>query len=221
MGVFFGAFLAGILSFVSPCILPLIPVYISFVTGHSLDDLKSGRMQYRFVLTRSLAFIIGFSLVFVTMGVASSALGTFLLSNKVMFARVSGVIVIFFGLYLSGVIKFGFLSRTKRANLKVDSHGVLSSFVFGVIFGFGWSPCVGPMLSSILIIAADSASMQKGAILLLLYSLGIGVPFLLSAFFINYFLKFTSVIKRLDLIQKASGVLLILAGIYLIYNGGF
>jgi cytochrome c-type biogenesis protein len=221
VGIYFGAFLAGILSFVSPCILPLIPVYISFVTGHSLDDLKSGDVKYLYVFTRSTTFIIGFSLVFVSMGIASSALGTFLLTNKVILAKVSGIIVIFFGLYMMGILKLGFLSRTKRINLRIDSHGFISSFIFGVIFGFGWSPCVGPMLSSILIIAADTASMQKGAILLLLYSLGIGIPFLMSSFFINYFLKFTAFTKRLDIIEKFSGALLILAGAYLIYNGGF
>ena len=166
MGIYFGAFFAGILSFVSPCILPLIPVYISFVTGHSLDDLKSGDIKYQHVFLRSTAFIVGFSLVFVSMGVASSALGTFLLTNKVLLAKISGIIVIFFGLYLMGIIKLDFLSRTKRATLCLDSHGIVSSFAFGIVFGFGWSPCVGPMLSSILIIAADTASMQKGAILL-------------------------------------------------------
>ncbi len=221
MGIFFGAFFAGILSFVSPCILPLIPVYASFITGYSLEELKKGDIRYHFAFIRATSFIVGFSAIFVSMGVASSAVGTFLLTNKVLFARISGFAVIFFGLYLTGILKIDLLSRTKRATICVDSHGVVSSFVLGLVFGFGWSPCVGPMLSSILIIAADTASMQKGAILLILYSLGIGIPFLLSTFFINYFLKFSSVINRLDFIQKVSGVLLMFAGIYLIYNGGF
>ncbi len=221
MGIFVSAFIAGILSFVSPCILPLIPVYISFITGYSLDELKKGNIKYHFAFIRATSFIVGFSFIFVSMGVASSAIGTFLLANKVIFARLSGVIVFIFGLYLTGIIKIDILSRTKRATLCVDSHGVISSFIFGLVFGFGWSPCVGPMLSSILIIAADTASMQKGALLLLLYSLGIGLPFLFATFFINYFLKFSSVVKRLDIIQKFSGVLLLLAGVYLIYNGGF
>ncbi len=221
MGVFFGAFIAGILSFTSPCILPLIPVYISFVTGRTLDDLKSGEVKYYQIFIRSTSFIIGFSLVFVSMGVASSAIGGFLLSNKIILAKISGIIVIFFGIYLMGLFKSNILSNTKKLNVSFNSKGLVSSFLFGVVFGFGWSPCVGPMLSSILIVAADSASMQKGALLLLLYSLGIGLPFLLSAIFINYFLRFTSVVKRLDMIQKISGALLILAGIYLIYNGGF
>ncbi len=221
MGIFFGAFVAGILSFVSPCILPLIPVYVSFITGYNLEELKNGDIQYHFAFIRALSFVFGFSFIFVSMGVASSAVGTFLLTNKVLFARISGFVVIFFGLYLTGILKIDLLSRTKRATLCVDSHGVVSSFIFGLVFGFGWSPCVGPMLSSILIIAADTASVQKGAILLVLYSLGIGIPFLLSAFFINYFLKFSSVMKRLDVIQKISGVLLMFAGVYLIYNGGF
>ncbi len=221
MGIYFGAFFAGILSFVSPCILPLIPVYISFVTGNSLDDLKKGDVSYQHVFIRSTFFIFGFSLIFVSMGIASSALGTFLLTNKILLAKISGVIVIFFGLYLAGIIKLDLLSKTKRATLQVGSYGFLSSFLFGIVFGFGWSPCVGPMLSSILIVAADTANMQKGAALLLLYSLGIGVPFLFSAFFINYFIKFTSIVKRLDIIEKISGVLLIISGIYLIYNGGF
>ncbi len=221
MGIFFGAFVAGILSFVSPCILPLIPVYVSFITGYNLEELKNGNISYRFAFIRATSFIVGFSVIFVSMGVASSAIGTFLLTNKVLFARISGFLVIFFGLYLIGVLKIDLLSRTKRATLCVDSHGIVSSFLFGIVFGFGWSPCVGPMLSSILIIAADTASMQKGAILLVLYSLGIGLPFLFATFFLNYFLKFSTVVKRLDVIQKISGVFLIFAGAYLIYNGGF
>ncbi len=221
MGIFAGAFFAGILSFISPCILPLIPVYASFVTGYNLNELKDGSMKYRFAFTRAMFFIFGFSLIFVSMGVASSVVGAFLLTNKVLLARISGIIVIFLGLYLTGILKIDFFSRTKRVTLCIHSHGIFSSFVFGLVFGFGWSPCVGPMLSSILIIAADTASVKKGTMLLVLYSLGIGIPFLLSTLFINYFLKFSSVIKRLDIVQKVSGVLLILSGIYLIYNGGF
>jgi len=215
-----GAFVAGVLSFVSPCILPLIPVYVSFITGYSLDELKKGHASFFLAFVRATAFIIGFSIIFVSMGVASSAIGTFLLTNKVLFARISGVIVVFFGLYLIGIFKFDLLSRTRRLSFASDSRGIVPSFLLGLVFGFGWSPCVGPMLSSILIMAADSANMAKGALLLFVYSLGIGLPFLFSTLFLNYFLKLSSSMKRLDIVQKASGVLLLVAGVYMIYNGG-
>ncbi len=221
MEIFVGAFVAGVLSFVSPCILPLIPVYVSFITGYSVDELKRGEVSLFLSFIRATAFIVGFSAIFVSMGVASSAVGSFFLTNKVLLARISGVIVILFGLYLIGLFKSETLSKTRRFSFKMNSHGLVPSFLLGIVFGFGWSPCVGPMLSSILIMAADSASMTKGALLLFVYSLGIGLPFLFSTLFLNYFLKVSSGIKRLDLIQKASGVLLIVAGVYVIYNGGF
>ena len=217
-----GAFVGGLLSFFSPCIFPLIPVYISFVTGHSLEELKSGtNVNPYIVFIKTNAFILGFAIIFILMGVASGSIGSFLLENKVLFARISGVIVVFFGLHLAEVIKLDYLNKTKRFPTKHNSKGLLSSFIFGVIFAFGWSPCVGPMLSSILILAADTANMFQGAILLLIYSLGIGLPFLIFSLSINYFFKVSKVLKRLDLLQKASGFLLIAAGVYLIYNGGF
>ncbi len=221
MGIFLGAFVAGITSFFSPCILPLIPIYISFVTGYSIDELKSGRVSYRDSILRATAFIAGFSVIFVSMGVASSAVGSFLLANKILFARISGIILIFFGLYLLDVFKLDFLSRTRRMNVNFSRYGIASSFVFGLIFAFGWSPCVGPMLSSILIIAADSANMAKGAALLFVYSLGIGLPFLFATLFLDLFLRFSSVVSRMNVVQKIAGVLLVLAGAYMTYNGGF
>jgi len=217
-----GAFVGGLLSFFSPCIFPLIPVYISFVTGHSLEELKKGTgTNPTVIFLRTNAFIIGFASIFVAMGIASSSFGTFLLKNKILFARISGVVVIIFGLQLLEIIKLNFLNKTKRFTACFHSTGLVSSFVFGIIFAFGWSPCVGPMLSSILILAADTANMQQGALLLLIYSLGIGLPFLVFSFSINYFFKASKILKRLDLLQKASGALLVFAGIYLIYNGGF
>ncbi|AEA33570.1 cytochrome c biogenesis CcdA family protein [Hippea maritima] len=222
ISLMWGSFFAGILSFFSPCIFPLIPVYISFVTGHSLEDLKSkSQTQPLIIFAKTTVFIFGFALIFITMGAASSSIGTFLLTNKILFAKISGFILIFFGLQLSGLINIKILTQTKRLTACMPSHGFISSFVFGVIFAFGWSPCVGPMLSSILLLAADANSVKEGVILLSLYSLGIGLPFLAFSFSINYFFKVSKALKRLDLLQKASGVMLILAGAYLIYNGGF
>ncbi len=217
-----GAFVGGLLSFFSPCIFPLIPVYISFVTGHSLEELKSGEnLNPVKIFIRTNAFIIGFASMFILMGVASGSIGAFLLQNKILFARISGVIVIIFGLQLAEILKFDILNKTKRFTACFHSTGLLTSFIFGVIFAFGWSPCVGPMLSSILLLAADTANAKQGALLLLIYSLGIGLPFLIFSLSINYFFKASKVLKRLDVLQKASGVLLIFAGAYLIYNGGF
>ena len=222
LSLIWGAFVGGLLSFFSPCVFPLIPVYLSFVTGHSLEELKKGTgINPTIIFLRTNAFIIGFASIFVAMGVASSSIGTFLLKNKILFARISGAIVIVFGLQLAEVLKLNLLNKTKRFTACFHSTGLISSFVFGIIFAFGWSPCVGPMLSSILILAADTANMKQGALLLLIYSLGIGLPFLLFSFSINYFFKVSKVLKRLDLLQRASGVLLVLAGLYLIYNGGF
>ncbi len=222
LSLIWGAFFGGLASFFSPCIFPLIPVYLSFVTGHTLEELKSGaNIQPHIIFIKTTLFILGFSLIFITMGAASSSIGAFLLSNKVLLAKISGGILILFGLQLSEIIKIDFLNRTKRITTCNRTPGYLSSFIFGVIFAFGWSPCVGPMLSSILILAADTASVKQGSLLLLIYSLGIGFPFLIFAFSINYFFKISKTFKRLDLLQKISGVLLMIAGAYLIYNGGF
>ncbi len=222
LSLIWGSFIGGLLSFFSPCVFPLIPVYISFVTGHSLEELKKGTdINPIIIFLRTNAFILGFASIFVAMGVASSSIGTFLLKNKILFARISGVIVIIFGLQLAEVLKLNLLNKTKRFTACFHSTGLISSFVFGIIFAFGWSPCVGPMLSSILILAADTANMKQGALLLLVYSLGIGLPFLIFSFSINYFFKASKILKRLDLFQRVSGVLLVLAGLYLIYNGGF
>jgi len=222
VGSMWGAFIGGLTSFFSPCIFPLIPVYISFVTGYSLEDLKkSKQINPLNIFIRTTAFILGFSIIFVSMGIVSSSIGAFLLTNKVLLARISGAIVILFGLQLAGIININFMSKTKKFTTCVHSASILSSFVFGIIFAFGWSPCVGPILSSILILAADTANVQQGALLLLLYSLGIGVPFLIFSFSINYFFKVSKILKRPDLIQKISGWALIAAGIYLICNGGF
>ncbi len=216
------SFFAGLLSFFSPCIFPLIPVYVSFVTGYSLEELKdSSGIEFRLVFVRTMAFIIGFALIFTSMGAASSGVGEFLVANKILLARISGVVVVLLGLQVAGVVNVDFMARTRRFDFRFSSKGVVPSFVFGLIFAVGWSPCVGPMLSFILILAAGTASVAKGMILLFLYSVGIGLPFLVFAFSINYFFKASGFLRRLDIIQMISGLLLVVAGIYLIYNGGF
>ncbi|WP_026939597.1 cytochrome c biogenesis CcdA family protein [Hippea alviniae] len=222
LGSMWGAFIGGLTSFFSPCIFPLIPVYISFVTGYSLEELKNSKdISPLNIFVRTTAFILGFSIIFISMGIVSSSVGTFLLTNKILFARISGAIVILFGLQLAGILNIGFMSKTKKFTTCFHSASILSSFVFGIIFAFGWSPCVGPILSSILILAADTASVKQGSLLLLLYSLGIGLPFLIFSFSINYFFKISKILKRPDIVQKASGWALMAAGAYLIYNGGF
>ena len=213
------AFLGGVLSFLSPCVLPLIPSYVSFITGMSFDDFRHGdRARVRkLTFINSSAFIIGFSTVFVLLGVSSSFVGRFMAVYYDHVRIVGGIIVIVFGLYVMGVIKLNFLAADKRVHLKSKPRGHFGSFIVGLTFGAGWTPCIGPILGSILLIASTTGSVMQGFYLLLVYSLGLAIPFMATSLAINAFLShFSAIQKYMRLIMIVSGLLLIAFGIILL-----
>ena len=210
------AFLSGLLSFFSPCILPLVPSYLIFISGITFDDytgLQSGKYR-KIVLIHSLAFIVGFSFVFVALGISSSALGRLLSNYQVYVMRIGGFILIILGLYYLDVIRMPFLNREKVFHLKEKPVGLFGSFIIGVTFSLGWTPCVGPALSSILIIASTTENIWEGIYLLGLYSLGLAIPFLISALLFDQLFgllkKYSSIVKYS---MKFLGVLFIVIGI--------
>ena len=219
------AFLGGVLSFLSPCVLPLIPSYVSFITGMSFEDFKSGdkALIRRITLINSTAFVVGFSTVFIMLGVFSSFMNYVLTRSFVLFGlkitifQIAGVVVIFFGLYIMGVFKVGFLSRERRVHLHSKPRGYWGSFVVGLTFGAGWTPCIGPILGSILTIAAASGSSMYGFKLLSVYSAGLAIPFLATSLAINTFLShFGAIQKYMRIIMILSGLLLIAFGVILL-----
>lgn len=214
------AFFAGLLSFLSPCVLPLIPSYVSFITGISFKDLTVGtdRKKIRSVtLTNSLAFIFGFSSVFIALGVTSSAIGQFLFAYMDSIRIIGGVLVIIFGFFIAGFLKLDFLMSEKKIHLSGKPAGYLGTFVVGMAFAAGWTPCIGPMLGSILVYAGSTGSAFYGFQLLAVYSLGMAIPFLISAFSINLFLSYSpKITKHMRLIMIISGLLLIIFGILLL-----
>jgi len=184
---FAAAFAAGLLTFLSPCILPIIPAYISYITGISFDQLKDGQNREirKKIFIHSLLFILGFSFVFVTLGASASFLGKLLIAHRVIIGRVGGAIVILFGLYLMGAFKLDFLNKQKRADVKLQKGSKIGSLLLGITFAAAWTPCVGPILGSVLMLAGTRESMLQGVALLSAYSLGIAIPFIASALLLN------------------------------------
>lgn len=214
---FLTSFAAGFITFFTPCVLPLIPVYISMVTGLSVEELKEGpgRKTIFEIFLKLLIFILGFTIVFTLLGATGATLGRFLIKYKFYLLRISGVLMILFGLYLLGLFKAGFLSATRRINIAgLKSGSLFSALVFGMVFGFAWSPCTGPILASILMLASSSASVYRGALYLFAFSLGIGIPLFLSGILFAYFLKALTRFKRfLIFVDKAAGILITLIGL--------
>ena len=214
------AFLAGVLSFLSPCVLPLIPSYVSFITGISFKDLTVGQDRKKIhylTMTNSIAFILGFSTVFIALGVSSSAVGSFFFQYVDMIRIIGGVLVIIFGLFIAGVLKLDFLMIQKKIYLSGKPAGYIGTFVVGMTFAAGWSPCIGPILGTILVYAGSKGSALYGFQLLAAYSLGLGVPFFLSALAINVFLSYSPKLARfMRVIMFISGLLLIIFGILLL-----
>jgi cytochrome c-type biogenesis protein len=206
----FVAFAAGLLSFLSPCVLPLVPSYIGFLTGMSLPEMSGRR---RVALAHALLFVLGFSLVFVLLGASATALGRALNYYQVWLQRIGGVLIIAFGLVCLGVIKGGFLSQERRVQVERKPVGYLGSALVGIAFGAGWTPCIGPVLGAILGLAATSQDLVRGTLLLAAYSAGLAVPFLVAAAALDSFLGWFQRFRRyLPWVMRASGVLLIFVG---------
>ena len=214
------AFSAGLLSFVSPCVLPLVPSYITYITGISFKDLSEGGSKGRLrwlTLLHSLLFISGFSLIFVLMGASASFLGQVLVQYQSWIMRGGGVLIMILGLHFTGLINIPFLQLEKRFELEKKPLGYIGSFLVGVVFAAGWTPCVGPILSTILLYASTSKSFTTGVILLASYSLGLGIPFLLASLAFNSFLAAFEKVKRyMRVIMIVSGSFLIIVGLLLL-----
>ena len=212
--------MAGVLSFLSPCVLPLVPSYLSFVTGMSLEDLQEG-FDRRRVLAHSALFVTGFTLIFVLLGAGATFVGSFLRYNSDWIARVGGVVIIIFGLHLMGVFQLMPLLKEKRVHLADKPAGYVGTVAVGMAFGAGWTPCIGPVLGAIMTMAATQEHLATGMLLLFVYSMGLAIPFLLAALALERFLgAFKRARRYLPLIQKASGLLLVLLGILLV-SGSF
>ncbi|MDI6736779.1 MAG: cytochrome c biogenesis protein CcdA [bacterium] len=213
----FIAFGAGVLSFLSPCVLPLIPAYISFISGLSVDELKGAEKPLAGILTGTVLFILGFSCVFVALGASATYISGFMLAHAQILRLVLGIIVIIFGCHLLGLFNLKFLQYEKRVHLKKRPANIFGSFFIGIAFAFGWTPCIGPILGSILTLAATKETIGQGILLLSAYSLGLGLPFLLTSIAIASFLAFFSKIsKYFKVISVVSGILLIGVGILII-----
>ncbi|HTC25291.1 MAG TPA: cytochrome c biogenesis protein CcdA [Gemmatimonadales bacterium] len=205
------AFAAGLLSFLSPCVLPLVPSYVGFLTGMTLPEMSGRR---RVALLHALLFVAGFSLVFVLLGASATALGSALKYYQVWIARIGGILVIVFGVLCLGLVRVGFLEQDRRLQLQNKPVGYLGSAVVGIAFGAGWTPCIGPVLGAILSLAATADSVSRGMLLLGVYSAGLAVPFLLAAIAVESFLDWFQRFRRfLPWVMRVSGVLLILVGL--------
>jgi cytochrome c-type biogenesis protein len=209
------AFFAGFISFISPCVLPLIPGYVSFICGTTLNELDN--KSKNFILKKSLFFSLGFSLVFISLGATATLIGSFLLQNSKILSIGSGVVIIFFGIYLLELIKINFLNKSfGNFNIKYTNK-LLFPLIVGVGFGFGWTPCIGPILGSILAFASMEDSIYKGISLLSLYSLGLAIPFVVSSLIIKKFLIVSKKSKSyLSKIKKFSGIILLITGILIV-----
>jgi cytochrome c-type biogenesis protein len=208
------AFSAGLLSFLSPCVLPLIPSYVTFITGLSLDDAQQAR---RAALVHALLFVVGFSLIFIALGAGATALGRLLVAYRAWIARFGGVLIAVFGLYLLGLLNVTAFGRERRVHLADKPAGYLGTLVVGVAFGAGWTPCIGPILGAILTYNLATPDLGRGTALLGMYSLGLAVPFVLAAIAIPQFLTFFQRIrKHLLLLSRVAGVLLVVVGLLMV-----
>ena len=206
------AFFAGLISFLSPCVLPLIPGYISYISGTSFDKLVEKRKSL--IVTKTIFFALGFSIVFIALGSTASLIGNFLLNNSDVFRIIAGIIIIFFSLQLIGIINFKFMNKDIRIFTGQYNHNLTFPLLVGAAFGFGWTPCIGPILGSILTLAAIEENISKSALLLSSYSLGLAIPFIVSGVLIDKFLLFSkSFRKYISTITKVGGAILLLTGI--------
>jgi len=211
----FIAFGAGLISFLSPCVLPLIPGYISYISGSSLNELIEKKTVNIFPI---ILFAIGFSIVFISFGATASFLGSIILESSYELRIASGIIIIIFSLHILGIINLNFLNYEKRIYTEKKT-GIFSSLLVGMAFGFGWTPCIGPILGSILALASTEQSLNRGILLLFFYSLGLAIPFILSGYLIQKFLVFSKNIKsKMNIIMKTGGILLLTTGVLMTTN---
>lgn len=216
-----GAFIAGLLSFLSPCVLPLIPSYITYITGLSFADLQAEHPSHiirQKTIFHSLCFITGFTVVFVLLGASATYIGSFLSENAIIIRKIGGVLLVLLGIHVTGLLPLRFLLGEKRVSIKHKPAGYVGSFLVGIAFAAGWTPCIGPILAGILAVAATAESINQGILLLLLYSLGLGVPFFLSALAMHRFLAvFNRFKKYIHFFEVITGIFLVVIGV-LIYS---
>ena len=212
----FLAFGAGFISFLSPCVLPLIPGYISYISGESLGDIVEKQKK---VILKTILFSLGFSLVFISFGATASLIGNILLDNSNTLRIIAGIVIIIFSLQLIGILNLNFLNQEKRFQTKNYSNNLFFPVLVGAAFGFGWTPCIGPVLGSILTLAAVESSIGKGILLLSFYSLGLAIPFILSGYGISKFLAFSKNFrKNIKIVSVTGGVILLITGILILTN---
>jgi cytochrome c-type biogenesis protein len=218
------SFVAGFLSFISPCVLPLIPGYISFISGLTLEEMQGGgaaaaSTSRRHVLVASLAFVLGFTVIFVAAGASATAIGRFLYEQAPIVEKIAGTLLVIFGLHMMGVFRIRLLENDKRIHTQKKPAGPLGAFLVGTAFAFAWTPCIGPILGGILGLAASRESVSEGMQMLAMYSLGLGVPFLLTSVAINQFFSAAAKIRRYyRAIEIFSGGLLIIVGLLIFFD---
>ena len=211
------AFLAGVVSFLSPCVLPLVPGYLSYVAGTSLESLRDRTASRLQALSYAACFVLGFSVVFVAFGASATALGGLLLSWRYELGILAGIVVLLFGLHLAGLLPLHWLEREARFHAEVKGGRVVGAFLLGLAFAFGWTPCIGPVLGVILTMSASTADLRTGTALLAVYSLGLGLPFLLAALFTDVLLERLRQLSRTGRrLQQGAGVLLAVVGVLMI-----
>ncbi len=213
------AFLAGLASFLSPCVLPLVPGYISFMSGLSLEEISSGAATTRRTALAALFFVLGFSVVFTALGASASFIGQLLAAHLSLLGKVAGALIIVLGLHTTGLVPIKWLYYTKRADSSRVAPGLAGSFLMGLAFAFGWTPCIGPILAAILALAATQQSVAQGVALLFVYSLGLGVPFILTGLGLGAFLRFFARYKKfIRWGELGAGTLLIVVGVLVLSN---
>ena len=219
---YFGAFIAGLLSFLSPCVLPLIPSFITYITGLSFADLQAEHPTHKVreqTIIHTLLFIAGFTVVFVFLGASATFVGGFLQEHMSIIRRVGGILIVVFGIHISGLVPIYLLLGEKRVTLHRKPAGLLGSFLVGVAFAAGWTPCIGPILASILMVAATEETVYKGIALLLVYSLGLAIPFFLASLAMHQFMVFFNRFKKhIRLMEVVTGIFLVVVGIMIFSN---
>ncbi len=219
---YFGAFIAGLLSFLSPCVLPLIPSFITYITGLSFADLQAEHPSHtvrRQTTIHTLMFIAGFTVVFVLLGASATFIGGFLQEHMTMIRRVGGILIIVFGIHVSGLVPIHLLLGEKRVTIHRKPAGFLGSFLVGLAFAAGWTPCIGPILASILMVAATEETVYQGIALLLVYSLGLAIPFFLASLAMHQFMVFFNRFKKhIRLMEIVTGLFLVVVGILIFSN---